>query len=82
MAELGGDARPADVHPPVDDQGPADAAADVRVEDDAAAAAGAEAGLAQSGHVRIVGHAGRHAERLGGTSRPAESRPSRPRDGS
>ena len=64
VSQFRGDARAADVHPPADDQGPADAAADVRIEDDPPAASGAEAGLAQSGHVGIVGHAGRQAERL------------------
>ena len=63
VSQFGGDSRPAQVHPPADDQCPADAAADVGIEDDAAAAAGPEPRLAQPGHVGVVGHGRRQGKR-------------------
>ena len=64
MPQFGGDARAAQKYSPADHQRAADAAADVRIEHDAGPASRAEAGLAQPGHIRIVRHASRHAERI------------------
>ena len=55
VADLGGDPVSAAVDAAVDHQGPADAAADVGIEDHAMAAAGPEEGLGQAGGIGIVG---------------------------
>ena len=65
-----------------DHQPAADAGAHRDVEHAARAAAGAQAGLGQRGHVAVVADHRRLAERFAAPARPAESRPSRRPDGS
>ena len=63
MPQFRGDARPAGVDPAADDQRPADAGSDVRVQNDLAAASSPDPRLGQAGHFGVVGRGGRQAER-------------------